>query len=157
MAIGNIPDLEEAPEILKTRPAVTHLIEAFAIGRVKMASVLLRDLCSRLHEEGALGSHPPLDFFFATFALFRGIGRTEVFASLGTEPDLSTYQVLGRVFGLIPEYFLGLEYVLHQEHKEIPGVMEEILYTAQEMGCRVLEPTLVKGLLSLAAGKIYST
>ncbi len=43
------------------------------------------------------------------------------------------------------------------EHKSIAEAMESILYTAQDLGCRVLEPTLVKGVLSIASGKIIST
>ncbi len=47
--------------------------------------------------------------------------------------------------------------MLRGEQKSLPNALEDLFYKAQEFGSDVMEPTIVKGIISIAAGKIFST
>lgn len=43
------------------------------------------------------------------------------------------------------------------EIKQLPHMLERLMYRSQELGREVLEPPLVKGILSVFSGKIITT
>ena len=61
------------------------------------------------------------------------------------------------MLGTYPEYFQSLQTILRGEYKRLPQLLSALFQKAQELGNPLFPPQYVPGVLSLAAGKIYST
>lgn len=64
--------------------------------------------------------------------------------------------MLRNIFDIMKPFFQRISACLYKDDEELPEILTNIMRISDETGTPLIDANLVKGLLSIAAGKIYS-